>query len=264
MKIRPRFFRCLPALGSVAFAIALGLQAVSGHAADPKASRYYEDALDRYEKKDLPGAIIQLKNALQIDASMLPVQLLLGKALLQNGEVIAAEVALNEALRLGVSRAEVAIPLAQALVGQGKLKALFEQQQLTPSGLPTGTQVLMHLIRAAAYADLGDLRSALRSIDEARALDPKSPDTWLSEVPIRIRSRQFSEALSAIDRAQALSPNSPDAWYHKGSVQHVMGNLRGAFGIVWQGAARQRRIRRGQDRPCGSVHRLEAARRSRH
>jgi len=35
-------------------------------AADAKASKYYEDALVRYEKKDLAGAIIQLKNALQI------------------------------------------------------------------------------------------------------------------------------------------------------------------------------------------------------
>lgn len=56
-------------------------------AADPKASKYFEDALTRYEKKDIPGAIIQLKNALQIDPTMLPMQVLLGKALLQNGEV---------------------------------------------------------------------------------------------------------------------------------------------------------------------------------
>lgn len=80
-------------------------------AADAKASKYYEDALVRYEKKDLEGAIIQLKNALQIDKNMLPVQMLLGKALLQNGDVVAAEVALTEALRLGVNRAEVVISL---------------------------------------------------------------------------------------------------------------------------------------------------------
>lgn len=33
-------------------------------AADDKASKYYEDALVRYETKDLAGAIIQLKNDL--------------------------------------------------------------------------------------------------------------------------------------------------------------------------------------------------------
>ena len=44
-------------------------------ASNPKAARYYEDALDRYEKRDLPGAIVQLKNALQIDRSdVIPVE----------------------------------------------------------------------------------------------------------------------------------------------------------------------------------------------
>ena len=62
-----------------------------------KAAGYYEDALTRYEKKDIAGAIIQLKNALQADPNNLSVQLLLGKALLRSGEAAAAEVAFNEA-----------------------------------------------------------------------------------------------------------------------------------------------------------------------
>ena len=49
----------------------------------------------RYERQDIEGAIIQLKNALQIDKRMLPVQVLLGKALLANGQAVAAEVAFN-------------------------------------------------------------------------------------------------------------------------------------------------------------------------
>ena len=36
------------------------------------ASRYYEDALKRYNARDDAGAIIQLKNALKEDARMLP------------------------------------------------------------------------------------------------------------------------------------------------------------------------------------------------
>ena len=105
---------CAIALAALA---TLGMLApVETCASDAKASKYYEDALQRYEKKDLNGAIIQLKNALQIDKDMLSVQMLLGKALLQNGDVIAAEVALMQAMRLGVNRAEVVLPLAQALM----------------------------------------------------------------------------------------------------------------------------------------------------
>jgi hypothetical protein len=46
-----------------------------------KASRFYEDALQRYEKRDISGAIVQLKNALQADKTQLSVHVLLGKAL---------------------------------------------------------------------------------------------------------------------------------------------------------------------------------------
>ena len=70
-----------------------------------QAAKYYEDALKRYESQDVKGAIVQLKNALQHDKSMLPVHVLLGKALLANGDAIGAEVAFTEALRLGVNRA---------------------------------------------------------------------------------------------------------------------------------------------------------------
>ena len=223
----------IPMTGSTLAAcllIALGLGLGSGAlAADSKASKYYEDALVRFEKKDIEGAIIQLKNALQIDKNMLPVQVLLGRALLRTGDVIAAEVALTEALRLGVNRAEVVVPLALSYIAQGKQKLIFEQQQFNLPGLPPATQLQLLLVRASASTDLGDIRGALRAIDEARAIDPKSAAVWLAEVPIRIRANQVREAGDAADRGLALAPDSSDGWYQKGSVLHMTGNLRPAL-----------------------------------
>ena len=73
----------------------MGLSTDITHAAaNAKASKYYEEALTFFDRKEIPSAIIQLKNAVQIDPGMLSAQLLLGKALLVNGEVVAAEVAL--------------------------------------------------------------------------------------------------------------------------------------------------------------------------
>lgn len=223
---RPKPLRAL----MLSLVAALGILALpQSFAADAKASKYYEDALVRYEKKDIAGAIIQLKNALQIDRNLLPVQMLLGKALLQSGDVVAAEVAFTEALRLGVNRAEVVIPLGQSFMAQGKHKLIFEQTQLNPGGLPLGVQLQLHLLRAAASADIGDLRGALKSVNEARAIDPNRPDVWLAEVPMRIRSRQFKEATFAVDRALTLAPESAEAWYQKGSVTHVSGDLSGTL-----------------------------------
>lgn len=207
-------------------ALVLAVLAFTGAwAADPRASKFYEDALARYEKQDLPGAIIQLKNALQIDKSMLPVQMLLGKALLQNGEAAAAEVALLEALRLGVNRAEIVTLLAQAYLAQGKHKLLFEQHHFSLTGLPAAVQMQLLLLRSTAQADLGNVRDALQDVTAARAIDARSTDTWLAEVPIRIRDRQFQEAKAAVDQALALAPESAEAWYQKASVSHVSGGM---------------------------------------
>jgi len=209
-------------------ALAAGLLAAASalHAENPKAAKYFEDALSRHEKKDIPGAIIQLKNALQVDPTMLPVQLLLGKTLLQNGEVVAAEATLLEAARLGVSRAEIVVPLAQAFLAQGKQRAFLEQPQFALAGLPPLTQQQVLLLRASALSDVGDPLGALKAIDEARVLTPNAPEVWLAEVPVRIRSRQLKEALAAAERGIALSPGSAEAWYQKGAALHVMGDLK--------------------------------------
>ena len=188
-----------------------------------KAARYYEDALTRYNKKDIPGAIIQLKNALQIDKNMLPVQVLLGKALLANSEVIAAEVAFTEALRLGVNRAEVVVPMARSVMAQGRLQEVLDKPLFATAGLPASAQFQLLLLRASATVDLGGSNNAMKAIEEARAIDPGSPDSWLTEVPLRIRAGQFSEAQLAVDRAVLLAPNSAEALYMRGTVAHVQG-----------------------------------------
>lgn len=217
---RHRFLLATPLL--VALAAAPGAYAV-----DSKAAGFYEDALLRYEQKDVSGAIIQLKNALQIDPAMLPVQVLLGKALLQNGDVVAAEAALREALRLGVSRAEVVLSLGEASLAQGRQARLVDDALFDPAALPAQVQRKLWLLRAAAWTDLGDANKALKAVEEAQAIDPQASEAWMAEVPIRIRFYQFNEASSAAAKALSLAPNSAQAWYLKGAVAHVLGDRQG-------------------------------------
>jgi putative PEP-CTERM system TPR-repeat lipoprotein len=222
----PQRLRLLP----IVMACAIGL-AGADVAAQPsaKAAGFYEDALVRYEKKDMPGAIIQLKNALQIDPTMLPVQLLLGKALMRNGDVTAAEVALSEALRLGVNRAEVVVLLGQSYMAQGKHQLILTQDTFKPAGLPPGVQFQLHLLRATVQGEVGEANNALQSIAQARAIDNGNVESWLTEIPIRIRARQFGEATAASDRAIAIAPELAEIWYQKGSIAQVRGNKRDAL-----------------------------------
>ena len=141
-------------------------------AVDAEASRYYEDALQRFERNELSAAIIQLKNALKTSPNMLAAHVLLGKALLKNGDAGAAEVEFDQAMKLGVDRTEVILALGQALAAQGKFEAILER--LTPAGLPRQLQVDVLIARGNAQIVRGDLTAAARSFDEARSIDPKS------------------------------------------------------------------------------------------
>lgn len=214
-------------LAGMACAALLACAAAPAQAEDnkAKAARFYEDALSRFERKDISGSIIQLKNALQADKTLLPVQLLLARALMADGQVAAAEVAITEALRLGVDRAEVVQTLGQALLAQGKHEQLLEQARMAPAGLPNSVRLQVLLLRASAQSDLGDPAAALKSVQEARAIDPTAIETWLAEVGIRVRGRQFNEANAAADAAIKLDPRSAEAYYQRGSVAHARGQV---------------------------------------
>lgn len=217
-------------LGAVALALALASATLPAQTTriDPKASRFYEDALARYEKKDYAGAIVQLKNALQIDRKMLPVQVLLGKALLADRQPVPAQVALEEALALGVNPIEVVVPLAEALGLQGKPGQILSDPRLAHAALPAELKAELLLIKASAASDLGQPRDALRLLEEARALDSSSAKSWLAEVPIRVRAKQLKEARVAADKAVALDPKSAEAAYQLATVPHVQGDLKSA------------------------------------
>lgn len=196
-----------------------------------KASRFYEDALQRYEKNDVPGAIVQLRNALQADKNQLPVHVLLGQALLADSQPSAAEFQIGEALRLGVNRAEVAVALAAALNTQGKQQQVLDDPRLQLAGLPPGVQQQLLIERALAQSDMGDVKAALASVAHARTINPGDVGSWVAEVPLRVRNRQFTEANAAADQALKLAPDNIEAVYQKASVLHASGQVTQALAV---------------------------------
>ncbi|HEX5127534.1 MAG TPA: XrtA/PEP-CTERM system TPR-repeat protein PrsT [Rhodocyclaceae bacterium] len=202
---------------ALALCVALGVGPV--HADADKASRYYEDGQTRFDRNDIAGAIIQLKNALQQDSHLLAAHVLLGKALLKNGDVSAAEAAFNEALKQGVSREEVAVPLAQVYMLQGRAQSVIERAR--PDDLPTPARVEILSLRGRAYAEMGNLIDADHSFESARLLDPNSVVPLLAEVPVLLSTGKHDRAKQLADRAVVLAPNNADAWNMEASVAHA-------------------------------------------
>lgn len=212
-----------------ALACALAGTALHSHSADAPASRLYEDALVRFENSDVKGAIVQLKNVIRLDRRMLAAQVLMGRALLANGEVNAAEAAFDEALKQGVNAAEVVVPLAEALQAQGKPDLIISQPRFAHAALPGNVRQRLLLVKAAAASDLGQPKEAMQFLEEARALDAAAAASWIAEVAIRVRARQLAEARVAAAKAVALAPDDPRAAYQQATVAHVSGQLDAAL-----------------------------------
>ena len=206
----------------------LALNDPAASATPAQASAFYEDALKRYEKRDLAGATLQLKNALKADNKQLTVHLLLGKVLLEQGEIAAAEAAFDEALRLGVDRAELVVPLAEAVGAQGRARDLLTNPRYSDAGLPPETRQQLLLIKAAAASDTGQPKEALRLVNEARSIISGGASTWVSEATIRLRAGQWAEARQAAQKAVQLDPQSATAVYTLGIVAHATGDLKTA------------------------------------
>ncbi|MBW8329736.1 MAG: PEP-CTERM system TPR-repeat protein PrsT [Thiobacillus sp.] len=191
-----------------------------------KASRYYEDALQRYERRDDAGAIIQLKNALKEDARMLPALVLLGQAHLRRGEPAAAERVFADAERLGVARAQIAVYQAQAYLDQGKYRALIEK--FGADGLPQQARLDMLLLRARAQIALSQYDGAMTSAKLAELVKGGEVRALALQAQIHLNAGRPQDARAAAQRALQIDPRSGDALNVLASIAHAQGDLQTA------------------------------------
>jgi putative PEP-CTERM system TPR-repeat lipoprotein len=207
----------------------LGLvTAVSGLQASPeKASKFYDDARVRYERRDLPGAALQLKNALQEDRHMLAAHLLLGRVLFEVGQLQAAEVALQEAMRQGVAKSEVLPLLGRVYLKLGEPTKLLDQ--VDPSGMPPALRSDLLTLRGSAQAMIGNLAAASTSFEQARAADPRSAEPLVAEAPVLLRFGEAQKAEAAALKATQLAPDNAMAWHQLGNIAQALGNRKQAL-----------------------------------
>lgn len=213
-----------------------GAAALFVHAASSNtSSRFYEDALQRYEKGDTAGAVIQLKNALQKEPKMLSAHLLLGKALLKSGEIKASEAAFEEAVANGVNPVEIAVPLGQVYSMLGERTKLLER--IKPHGLPVAQQSEILTMRAVALAQNGQFSAAKQSIDEARVLAPQSAAPLLADAMMQMRRGELAAAKALAQRATELAPANAQAWSTLGSILQSQRDSKGSLDAYNRGVS---------------------------
>jgi len=207
----------------------------SALASAEKAAVFYEDALKRFERDDVEGAIVQLKNSLRQNNKLLAAHMLLGKSLVRSGDFKGAEAAFEEALKQGVSRAEVAMPLGRIYIALGKPALAVER--FSPVGMLASQQVAVLAMRGTAHFEMGNPREAARSFEEARKIDPKSALPLIEEIPTLLLTGQKDRARALAVSAIALDPKNASAWNMQASVLHDALDMNGALAAYNQALA---------------------------
>jgi putative PEP-CTERM system TPR-repeat lipoprotein len=211
---------------AIALGLALGFGCIPSGASGSaeKASRFYNDALARFERADNAGAIIQLKNALQQDPKLLAAHVLLGRAYLVAGDPAAAEDSLERALQLGVDRSEVALPLARALAAQGKHRAFLDR--FPAEAVPAQSRPELLVLRGQSFRALGDLAAARQAYLEARAAHPRYLPALLSLADLAAVEGRRPEAVALVDEAMAIAPGEAGTWHFRGVLALGAGDVK--------------------------------------
>ncbi|WIT11360.1 PEP-CTERM system TPR-repeat protein PrsT [Paucibacter sediminis] len=172
-------------------------------------------------KHDNKAAVIQLKSALQRNGSLAEARFLLGKALLESGDVSGAMIELNKALELGYDSNELTPVLAAAMVLRGEGAKLIAQYGATDLANAKSTAELKAAL-ASAHAVAGNLDLARKSAEQALKLDPENQGALLMQVRLLTISKDFDAALKVIDKAVGANPKSAAVWLVKGDLLRAM------------------------------------------
>ncbi len=190
-------------------------------------SHYYEDAQKRRHDGEPKAAIIQLKNALQINPQHLPSLILMGAVYLEQQHAEAAEYYLSEALTNGADLALVGTSLARAYLLLGQYKKILVR--LDDKKLNSTNRADLLAYHAEAYLGLGRLEDAEKTIKKARSLSSKAALPRVTQITIFLRRGQAKNALESGEALVREHPQSAPAWNAYASAQHVHGQLEQAL-----------------------------------
>jgi putative PEP-CTERM system TPR-repeat lipoprotein len=210
-----------------AAAIALIAAMLSSGCSDPTPEEQLASAKEYLAKKDDKAAVIELRNALQESPDLAEARFLLGKALLDSGDIAGAEKELRRALELQYPAELVAAPFARCLVLLGRYKDLAELARVEVAA-PQGKAELMSAV-GQGYLALQNFNAARNAFTVALTAQPKHVPAHLGLARISASGGNLAEASTIVDTAVGILPADPDALQLKGDIYAAQKQLEPAL-----------------------------------
>ena len=203
-----------------------GLLALSMLGADPAAATSAQDYLRNAQKHldegEANAAVIELKNALSIDPTLVEARLMLGKVYLRLGDGPSAEKEIKRAEGLGVAREHWISALAEAYLLQGKFQNMIDEIQVENKLDPElRASLLAH--RGLAQLGLAQLDEAGESFDAALELNPSLESALVGRIQLAIGRNERERAIRFADELLEKSPDSVKALWLRAELDRQAG-----------------------------------------
>ena len=200
-----------------------GLLLASACSKDPavRKQEFLQSGNKYFEAKQYRHAIIEYRNAIQVDPTFGPARARLAEAYARGGE---PRLALDEYVRaadLLPRDLEVQIQAGTYLLAAGRPQDALGRAEIALKLQPKDARV--HVLHGNALAGLNSFDKALASIEEAIRLDPKRAWTYAQLGAIELARGRRQEAEAAFKRAVSVDPSSIEA-------QLALGNFYWASG----------------------------------
>ncbi|HEX8610597.1 MAG TPA: XrtA/PEP-CTERM system TPR-repeat protein PrsT [Telluria sp.] len=207
-------------LAAIAIAFALLLAAVLGGCKPSDPAAMVGEARQLRVKGDLRAAVIVLKNAIQKNGADRDARLLLGEVYLEQGDAPSADKELRRARELGAASPGLLLLLGRAMLMQGQHERLLAE--IGPSA-PAAELPAILALRANALLGSGDNAQASALFAQALSLQADSPDALLGMARMASSGKQDAEAAMLIKRALAAHPDHVDCLRFHADLQRAAG-----------------------------------------
>ncbi|WP_279245282.1 XrtA/PEP-CTERM system TPR-repeat protein PrsT [Candidatus Litorirhabdus singularis] len=165
---------------------------------------------------DSAGAVIELKNALQLDGANGEARFQLGKIYLDAGQILESEKELRRAAQLGVSDDQVQPVLANVLLPLRKFEEL-EGIQIDTLSDDSAAEVLT--MQGLAKLSDGELDASAELLQQALEKNPASITAMIAKARLHGANSELSTMREQLQSVLELDPENSQAWTLVGDVE---------------------------------------------